>query len=763
MIRKLILILFCIGHALNAQQLGSWDDLYSYRKVTDVVELPNGIFLCAAGRAMYTFDYPNREVAKFSKANGLNDVNISAIERDPATGIVVVAYENANIDLIDGDRILNVSDILNSDKFTGRKRINEIVIRNSIAYLATGFGVVELDIQRRLILDTWVLGDNATELEVFDLAFDELTDTVWTITETGILKAWTGDPLFFFESWEPDGFGGSLRPFIEVVDDRIFAVRNYGTEDTVFVRKPAEGWNKIPGNSIGQVRQLQSNGTGIYITYAYTAEERDKNGVLLDLISAGFGGNGAFDPYYTLRDETGNWFIGDGVAGLIFINNPNFVQRAAPASPFSNNVHSVYQSPNNGLFIAPGVINGVWAPTFNFEGFFRFDGDAWGRFTGANTGSSHDIVQVLEDPLEPTRFFAVALGAGLIEYRDGLFYQVWNETTTGGVLQGTLDENDTRTAGIAFDEEGTLWVTSSVSATTLASYDREGNWTAYSIGVFNGRNVKNIRILENGDFWLQGRNDGIYAVRFENGGLRTQSLGTGEGNGDLSSAFVHDFEEDLDGEIWIGTGEGVMVHFAPDNLFNGRNYDAQSIIILEDGVFQRLLGSEGVLAVEVDGANRKWFGTETGGLFLTSDDGIDELLHFTKENSPLPSNRIVDVEVDDETGIVYIATDLGVVTYNGDATLGVPEMTEITVYPNPVRPGYTGPIAIRGLVQDAQVKITDIAGNLVFETVANGGQAVWMGTDLNGARAATGVYLAYITDDLGENTEVVKILLVNGN
>ncbi len=764
MYKKLLGIFFLFSLSSPAQELGSWGDLYSYNSVTDIVKLPNGVYLCAAGRAMYTFDYPNKEIAKFSKANGLSDVNVSAIERDPVSGIVVVGYENANIDVIDGDRIINVSDILNSDKFTGRKRINEIVIRDGIAYLATGFGVVELDIVRRLILDTWVLGDNASELEVFDLAFQETTDTVWTMTEAGILKASRQDPLFFYESWVEDPLTGPFEPFIDVIDDRIFTVVDRGLNDTIYTRTTGSSWTQTSSNSLGEVKHLQAVGQKLYTTFSFTAEERDANGELVELVSAGYGGNGDFKPQFTTRDEQGRWFVGDGIAGLIYVDNPNFVQRARPVSPFSNNVYSVYNSDNNGLFIAPGNINGVWAPTFNFEGFFRLEDESWRRYFASGTGQSHDIIQVLEDPMDPTRFFAIAMGSGLLEYRDGELYQVWNESTTNRVLVGTTDSNDTRVAGMAFDEEGTLWVTTSLSPNSLASYDRDGNWQARSIGNFNGRNVKTIAILENGDFWIQGRNDGIYAVRFEGGSTLTRALGTGEGNGDLSSSFVHDFQEDLDGEIWIGTGEGVMVHFAPDNLFiPNRNYDAQSIIILENGVFQRLLGSEGVLAVEVDGANRKWFGTETGGLFLTSEDGIDELLHFTTDNSPLPSNRIVDVEVNDETGVVYIATDLGVVTYNGDATGGNETMDEVTVFPNPVRPGYTGPIAIRGLVQDAQVKITDVSGNLVFETVANGGQAIWMGDDLSGRRAATGVYLAYITDDLGENTKVVKILLVNGN
>lgn len=764
--KYLLFVLLGIVGMANAQTIGSWGDLYSYNRVTKFVRLPNDVFLCAAGRSMFTFDYPNREISKFSKANGLNDVDIAALARDESTGLIVVGYENSNIDIIDGDRIINVSDIFDSDKFSGLKHINNIYIRNGIAYISTGFGVVELEINAQLIFDTWVIGDNNTPLEIFDIAFDDSRDTVWAATEDGIYKASSNDDLFFFESWQKDErFKSESNGRVDVLNGIVFASAEHGNQDTLMMLESGLGWIPSPQQSTGSIEYLEVENNRLFVCFTFTAEERSDNGQILELISAGYGGNDGARPLCALKLEDGRWFMGDANRGLIYINNPNFIQRAKPLSPPNNRVHSLYSS-RDGLVISAGDINGVWAPAFIYEGFYRLQNESWTIFGRAQTDTAHDILQVLDDPLDETRFFAAGMGTGILEFRNNELYQLWDETTTGGVLQsvGQL-QNDIRTGGMTFDEDGVLWVTVSGSATSLASYDRDGNWAAQSIGTFNGRDMKNIRCLENGDFWIQARNDGIYAVRIEdNGQAQIQRLGSGEGNGDLTNTYVYDFEEDLDGEIWIATAEGVMVHYSPNNLFEpSRNYDAQSILILENGVYQRLLGSEEVTAIEVDGANNKWFGTGTGGVFYTSEDGLDEIYHFTKENSPLPSNRIIDIAVDDNNGTVYIGTDLGVVTFNGTATAGVEEMNEITVYPNPVRPGYTGPIAIRGLVQDAQVKITDVAGNLVFETRANGGQAIWMGTDLNGRRAATGVYMAYITDDLGENTAVVKILLVNGN
>lgn len=762
--QKLFSYLFAFGFlTAAAQEVGAWGDLYSYNRVNDIVKLSGEEYLCAAGRALFKFDYENVEVSKFSKANGLSDIDIAAIERDPVSGITVIGYENANIDLLIGDRIFNMPDIIQSLNYSGRKRINEIVIRNGRAYLAMGFGVVEVDLEERLILDTWILGPNATEMEVFDLTFDEAKDTVWAMTEGGVYRAYLQDELFYYENWEGDpGFTAPPGKHIQIFEGKLFASSELGNQDSMYVRSQGV-WTASPYTSLGSIHQLQVIDGRFMSSSSFAAEERDANGETIQFISAGYGGNAGYQPLFAMRNSVGHWFTGDAKRGLIFIDNPNYIRRAVPLSPPSNQVAGVYVSGEK-LFIASGAVTGIWAPTYNFEGFYALEDMAWRHYRDERTDTAHDVIQILEDPMDETRFFVAAFGTGILEYRNGELFQRWDASNTDDALKGTLNDNDVRTGGMAFDANGVLWVTSSESESSLASYDREGNWESHSIGTFNGADLKNIRILSNGDFWLQGRNDGLYALRMEDGTTSTRRLGTGEGNGDLSSLFIHDFEEDLDGEVWIGTGEGVMVHFAPDNLFiQGRNFDASNILILENGVYQRLLGSEGVLAVEVDGGNRKWFGTETGGVFLTSEDGKEEIHHFTKENSPLPSNRILDVEVDPGTGVVYIATDVGIVTFNGDATAGNVTMEEVMVYPNPVRPGYTGPIAIRGLVNDAQVKITDVSGNIVFETRSNGGQAVWYGDDLSGNRVSTGVYLAYITDELGENTAVAKILLVNGN
>ena len=163
----------------------------------------------------------------------------------------------------------------------------------------------------------------------------------------------------------------------------------------------------------------------------------------------------------------------------------------------------------------------------------------------------------------------------------------------------------------------------------------------------------------------------------------------------------------------------------------------------------------------MDGGNRKWIGTASGGAYLLSEDGQETIHHFTAENSALLSNTIFDIEIFGSTGEVFFATDRGLVSFIGDATDNEEYTGPTYAFPNPVRPDYDGLIGIRGLVENAEVKITDITGNVIYETISEGGTATWDGKSLNGKRAQTGVYIVFSVNDEGTEKKVAKILFIN--
>ena len=268
----------------------------------------------------------------------------------------------------------------------------------------------------------------------------------------------------------------------------------------------------------------------------------------------------------------------------------------------------------------------------------------------------------------------------------------------------------------------------------------------------NNRLLGDILPTEGGFKWIiRPRGQGLLV--FNDGGTITDAsddqykvVTTFEGSGGLPVLDVLSVAEDLDGEIWVGTGKGIAVFYNADAIFTNGNWDAQQILIVQDGNVQILLATEAVSAILVDGANRKWMGTQSSGVFLVSADGTEQIHHFTAENSPLPSNTIISMTMDELTGEVFFGTDKGIMSYRSDAPEGGTTAECASVFPNPVREDHTGPIAITGLVRDSDVRITDIGGNIVYSTTSLGGQAIWPGTNYNGERVSTGVYMVFSVD-----------------
>jgi hypothetical protein len=238
-------------------------------------------------------------------------------------------------------------------------------------------------------------------------------------------------------------------------------------------------------------------------------------------------------------------------------------------------------------------------------------------------------------------------------------------------------------------------------------------------------------------------------------------LDNAQGTGNLETKSVYSIAEDQDGRIWIGNTSGIKVIYNPSNLFNGGDYDAQPIKIVQDGNVELLLGKETVTSIVIDGANNKWCGTLLGGVYCFSPDGQQQLYHFTKGNSPLFSNTIIDLNYNAATGDVFIGSDVALQSFRSTIVEGAIKYTEVQAYPNPVKPGYSGNVLVRGLVDNSIVKIADESGNLVWETKSTGGQIEWPVSTLNGTRVTSGVYIVYASTTTGDLKALTKILVVN--
>jgi ligand-binding sensor domain-containing protein len=325
--------------------------------------------------------------------------------------------------------------------------------------------------------------------------------------------------------------------------------------------------------------------------------------------------------------------------------------------------------------------------------------------------------------------------------------------------------NDIRSQGLDFDNSGNLWIANSGTTKPLAVYTVDKKWKSFTFENIALPNVLQLMVASSGQKWLVVERNGM--IVYDDAGTpenetddKVKNLKFEAGKGGIPGSDVFCMAEDRNGEIWLGTDKGVGVFYAPQTVFDESAQDAQPIKISQDGYVQFLLESEKVTAIAVDNANRKWVGTANTGVYLMSSDGTQQLKHFTEENSPLISNGITAINILETTGEVFFGTEKGIISYKDVATEGFSECKDVLVYPNPVRENYSGPIAIRSVVLDAIVKITDATGALVFETKAYGGQAIWDGTNFKGEKVATGIYFAFASNADGSKGCNAKILVI---
>jgi hypothetical protein len=421
------------------------------------------------------------------------------------------------------------------------------------------------------------------------------------------------------------------------------------------------------------------------------------------------------------------------------------------------------------LWIASGGRNETWNNLF-FDPRFQLNREGkWSVFDRKIfpiLNDFRDIVCVAPDPKNPDHVFAGSWGGGVLEFTGGKYAKQYNNfnSTLQTQLPNTPNDPYVRIGGMAFDSKGNLWVTNSGVANVLSSLQTDGTWKSYELSGIANKVVGKVVVTAKDDKWILGpRGYGLYALNSTNSISKEQkviALFKNEYKTEMNE--LYSMALDQNGELWVGTSGGVAVFSNPEKIWKDEvMYATRPGLNQHDTYFHPLLEKETITAIAVDGANRKWFGTKTSGVFLVSADGETELEHFTSENSPLPNDQITDIAINQTTGEVYIGTVSGLISYMGEAIAGNDEFSDVYVFPNPVRETYEGPIVVKGLVDETDVKITDISGNLVYKTTSLGGQAIWNGKNLNGNRCKTGIYLVFLSDALGEKTKITKLMFIH--
>lgn len=749
--------------------IGQWRHHLPNNTVIQLAETPERI-IGATPYGLVVFNKTDNSMERINKVDGLNDFGISTIAWSEQHNALLIGYENGNFDIMTDQGFLNIPDILQAS-ILGSKRINRIVFNGSNTLLACDFGIVVLDIAERLIRDTWNIGPHGSMVNVNDLL---LTDTMlFAATNAGLLYAHADAPnLADFNHWHRamvSGQAGERFGFVVSHNNQLVISRNDGETDSLYVFD-GQSWQGFlpPGGFHGpRHRFMRTSNNRLLLASGNRLDIFGPGMELVQQVENYFSGTPT--PNDALYDQQQSLWIADNRHGLVRERSPHDYDRIVLSGPDYPNAFGLAIADGR-LWVAPGSVTYGGSNSWNQNGYFFYKDGKWTRYSRADFPLLVDVADVIRitiDPGNPERAYASAWYGGLAVISTEGVLEVYNENNSTLQLRAGIGDR-LRVGGSAMDRHGNLWVTNSEADRPLSVKKSNGDWMAFtSGGTFGPQAIVGDIIIDNHDQkWVNLPTNGIFLFKENSlehtGDFHARRLTTQTGNGGLPSSRVHSMALDHNGYVWVGTDQGVGVFYAPSRALTGEPFDAHRIIVeQDDGFAGYLLETETVTSITVDGSNKKWFGTERSGAFLLSADGRETILHFTKDNSPLPSNYIFDIAINGETGEVFFATDLGLASYRAFATEARAKHSNVYAYPNPVRHGYEGYIAVRGLVRNARVKITDINGNLIWETIAEGGQAVWNGQDLHGRRPSTGVYLVFSTDDDGEETMVTKIMFFN--
>lgn len=782
MVRILAALALLGSHSLYAQiPIGAWRDHLPYLRMIDVVEAGNRVY-AATANGVFMYDAATGEVERINKTNRLSDVDIRGLAWNAPLQMLVVHYGNGNIDLLQNGRSYNLGDIKRS-AILGNKAVNRVHFEGTTAYLACGFGIVVLDLVRREVRETWFIGPGGGQVQVNGIAFS--ADSIYAATSTGLFTASRFEAnLAAFTNWRRRTDMGEAMangPFTLAVAFEGRPVINYRgpstAKDTVLLLNAANGWDRL-GDIYGQrINDLRLSASGQILVVAMEWDCRSY-GPGMQFVAQYYQYSGKpMAPARAIYSTGGFLWVADRDNGLGRAIGGDVGSLISPNGPLNSGVYRM-DAQGGALFAASTAPSGNWGNNFSKDGVHHYAEGVWrtdnpfnnALLAGGNSfgGAVNDIVAVAVDPRNPERAFAGSWDDGLIEYRNRQPITIHNETNSSLGPVTNDGSGKVNVGGLSFDANGNLWITNAWAAKPVSVLTRAGQWHSFTPGALLNGNLllADITAASNGFKWIVRPRGNALLLFNDNGTIadasddRWKLLNNAPGNGGLPAPDVYCATEDLQGQVWVGTSRGVAVFYNPGDLFSDSPTDAQQILIEQDGNVQILLETEFVSCIAVDGANRKWIGTQTGGVFLVSADGRTQIHHFTDANSPLPSNTINDIAIDGLTGEVFFGTDRGIVSYRSDAIDGGEEATCAKVFPNPVRESYSGPVAIDGLAAESEVKITDVSGNLVYRTTSLGGQAIWNAADMSGNRVATGVYLIFASDREGLYKCNTKVLVV---
>lgn len=760
------LLLTFIVLSAQSKPIGSWSDHLPYQVGTSITTNGNLVYV-GTKTGLFTYNTSDQSINRYSKVNLLNDVNIALLKYNNFNSTLVVVYENSNIDLIKDNHVFNIP-FIKDKQGLGSKKINDINFNNETAVLSFAFGIVEINTNKKEISDTYLFGENGTEINVNSSARTQ--DAIYAGGVNNLYKANTTSNLLDYNSWKKIGQRNNSN-FTKVFSfsNKIYTLIKGKTNES-------DSLFEINNNTLISIQAFTNetfidlfiSSNKLYIVTDINIKTYDGN---LSLISS------FPHSFYNIRGivaTTNNQiYLINTDQPLIQYSGTRITQTIKPNGPIGKDVFSI-EAHEGTVWAVPGSYTATYNSSFNSGKIYRYENGVWSsyiHYSEPSLNGSFDFVNIKINPENKNDVYFGTFGSGMFQYNQQTPFIKYDENNSSLTQRQDVVWDWTGVAGIDFDEDNNLWLTNSYTSTCLKARVN-GNWLSFDLSreVTKSTASTQLIITQSGHKWIVLPRDNAIVVYDDNGTYNNPSddrytkLTSEKGNGSIPGIVGLTIEEDKKGQIWVGTTDGIAVFYNPESVFETGKKDAQRVLIEGGENVEVLLAGTTIKDIAIDGANRKWIATEQSGVYLVSEDGTETIHHFTSENSPLYSNSVLTIGIDQESGEIYFGTTEGIISYKGTSTAGKEDFSKVKIFPNPVRESYKGPIAISGLMDNSTVKITDINGNLVNELRSIGGQAIWYGETFNGERASTGVYLIFnsaVNKDEELKTQIGKILFIN--
>lgn len=759
-IKTLIYILFVTQFSIGQQSNQMWKGYFSYNEIVDVESASNAVF-ASTQNALFSQVIASSNLNIYNSITGLKPDVISTIHHSESFNKTFVGNKNGLI-LIqnpDGSVTTKVDVIEEVPVPPNKKKINDFYEFNGRLYVATDYGISVIDVATSEFITTYFIGTAGEETEVLQTTV--LNNEIYAVTRSfGIRKANINNPnLFDFSQWQT--FDTNFWSGIVTFNNQLVATN---TNARTYSYNGASFQEILNHNQIGL--KLKTNGNELIITTQNNIYVLGQSFNIIAHIIQIPDLNVKFTAA-TVVDEF--IYIGTEKNGLFSttLTNPAVFTAMSPNGPLQNYAFRVKKGKNK-LWMVHGDYSQQFNPyPLDELGISTYTTDnSWQVLPYQDLLGAKSLSDIAINPSRPNEVFVTSYFSGMLKFQ-GEEVELLNNTNTGPngleslVLSGNPSYIDIRINSPAFDKEGNLWVTNGLVDRGIKVLRANGQWQSFDLtgitaNLATGR-YNSMAIDKNSTKWIAAYNDGVVAF---NENYSNKFIVINQENADIPAPVVNCLAIDNRNQLWIGTMAGLRVLSSIDRFITETELDVFPIIIQEGDLAQELFYQQPILDIAVDGANRKWVSIADGGVFLVSSNGQQTLYRFDKSNSPLPSNNILDIEIDGVSGEVFFVTDKGMVSFLGTSTKPSDGLGDVYVYPNPVRPNFVGTVKISGLTDKANIKITDIEGNLVYETTSSGGTIEWDTTAFGKYKVASGVYMIFVASEDGLDSTVKKVMIV---